>query len=289
MEWEAYQPVQHRTALDVLLAAVEARDGLPALTEYKLLRVDRPDRSRGSVAVAGDAVAAYVQAAPHRQSDGAEHWAIEIAVAPGAELFHEALEVAVAQVPGGARYVVWAWTSEAQRLLAAAGFTATRTLHRLERPLPIGAGPDWPSHITPSTFRPGIDEEAWLATNNAAFAGHEENGSIDLADLALRTAQPWFDPRGVVMAWDGDVLAGSCWTKLHGDGVGEIYIVGVHPEARGGGLGRALVLAGLADLHDRQGAEVGMLYVDGANEAAMWLYRDLGFRAVFTNCMYERG
>jgi mycothiol synthase len=128
-----------------------------------------------------------------------------------------------------------------------------------------------------------------LATNNAAFAGHEENGSIDLADLALRTAQPWFDPRGVVMAWDGDVLAGSCWTKLHGDGVGEIYIVGVHPEARGGGLGRALVLAGLADLHDRQGAEVGMLYVDGANEAAMWLYRDLGFRAVFTNCMYERG
>ena len=55
-------------------------------------------------------------------------------------------------------------------------------------------------------------------------------------------------PMGFLLAWDGERLAGFCWTKVHDDGRGEIYILAVVPGSQGRGLGRALLLAGLDDL-----------------------------------------
>ena len=96
---------------------------------------------------------------------------------------------------------------------------------------------------------------------------------------------PWFDNYGFLLHERDGRLAGFCWTKLHKPAnpfalnaavVGEIYVIAVHPDFHGLGLGRALTVAGLADLH-RAGATHAMLYVDGANSAAIGLYRDLGF------------
>jgi mycothiol synthase len=75
-----------------------------------------------------------------------------------------------------------------------------------------------------------------------------------------------------------------------GDGgapIGEVYVVGVDPGQQGGGLGRALTLAGVAYLQ-RLGLTQVMLYVDESNTAATRLYTALGFGRWHTDVMYRR-
>ena len=148
-------------------------------------------------------------------------------------------------------------------------------------PLPLApAGTDAavPSVAT-RPFRPGLDERAWLATNNRAFASHPEQGHWDLDTLLEREKEEWFDPEGFLVLEAGGRMAGSCWTKVHAHThppMGEIYVIGVDPDFHGRGWGRALTRAGLDWLAAR-GLAVGMLYVDADNGAAVSLYRSLGF------------
>jgi mycothiol synthase len=157
----------------------------------------------------------------------------------------------------------------------------------MRRPLPHPEAPRWPAGTVIRRFVPGRDEDAWLAVNNRAFAGHVEQGGWDRATLAQREAEAWFDPSGFLLAErDSGAspaspaaagrLTGFCWTKVHRGGLGEIYVIAVDPSAQGTGLGKALVLGGLASLAER-GITTGMLYVDAANEGAVGLYRRLGF------------
>lgn len=155
----------------------------------------------------------------------------------------------------------------------------TASLERRPEELPPPAG------VTIRPYRPGTDEEAFLAVNNAAFAGHPENGGWDRAEFEERTARPWFDPDGLLMAWRGEEPVGFHWTKWHShdsdetpahEPVGEVYVLGVHPSVQGSGLGRVLLRAGLAHLYDR-GCRLAMLYVDEASTGAVALYRSEGF------------
>jgi mycothiol synthase len=165
---------------------------------------------------------------------------------------------------------------------AAAGFALVRTTLQLRRPLPVeetarvGATP-----IDTRPFRPGIDEEAWLAVNNRAFAWHPDQSGQTRADLERLEREPWFRVDGFLVHEDADrgAIDGFCWTKIHADHdppLGEIYVIGVDPEAHGRGLGRSLVLAGLDWLSGQQ-LETGMLYVEADNEPARHLYATLGF------------
>lgn len=164
----------------------------------------------------------------------------------------------------------------ARALAAAKGLVVARTLLVLRSTL----GEEAPHErvldgITLRTFRPE-DTDAVVAVNGRAFAHHPEQGAMDRADFERRAAEPWFDPAGLFVAEDeqGEVV-GFHWTKVEGD-IGEVYVVGVDPTAHGHGLGTALTARGLRHLHER-GLRTVDLYVEGDNDAALTVYRRLGF------------
>ena len=68
--------------------------------------------------------------------------------------------------------------------------------------------------------------------------------------------------------------------------LGEVYVVGIRPDAQGGGLGKALTAIGLRHLA-AQGLPTAMLYVDADNEAAVGVYEGLGFTTHETDLMYR--
>jgi mycothiol synthase len=186
-------------------------------------------------------------------------------------------------------------------LLAPYGFERARVLLQLRRDLAgvdADPAPALPDDVRVLAFRPGRDEEAWLAVNAAAFAHHPEQGSWTAEDLRLREAEPWFDPAGFFLAWRGDPddggdLLGFHWTKVHPPGdagdepVGEVYVLGVAPAAQGLRLGAILTDLGLAHLRARGLAQV-LLYVDEDNTAAVRLYESRGFTRFAVDVSWRR-
>lgn len=72
-----------------------------------------------------------------------------------------------------------------------------------------------------------------------------------------------------------------------GEAIGRIGMIGVDPDYRGMGLGRAVLLAGLSYLK-RKGLPIAQLTVDSENEVARALYRSVGFREHYTSLWYEK-
>jgi mycothiol synthase len=198
-----------------------------------------------------------------------------------ADLLVEAAVSHVVRLGGG---VLRMWSPRATPVddarAEAHGLLLDRNLIQMRCPLPVpdavrARSPD----IRTRPFRLGQDEAAWLATNNRAFGSHPEQGHWDKADLTARELEPWFDPDGLLLLEEDGRLAGSCWTKIHADAnppMGEIFVIGIDPDFRGRGWGRALTDAGL-DWLAGKGVTVGMLYVDADNTAAVTLYRSMGF------------
>ena len=178
-------------------------------------------------------------------------------------------------------------------LAARYGYGPVRELWKMRLASSTAELPDvpLPDGVSLRAFVPGQDEDAWLAANRAAFAHHAEQGNMSRGDLAARMDEPWFDPAGFLLAVDAaDRILGFHWTKVHprhGDhpAIGEVYVVGVTPEAQGTGLGKALTVAGILHLQ-HQGLHAVMLYVDADNIPAVSLYRRLGFTRWDVDVMY---
>ena len=164
----------------------------------------------------------------------------------------------------------------AQALAASAGLSPERILLVLRLTFDGPPAPERvPGGITIRSYTPA-DAEQIIAVNARAFASHPEQGAMDAADFARRTSAEWFDPAGLFVAEREGRIVGFHWTKVE-DGVGEVYVVGIDPEAQGGGLGTALTARGLRHLYE-QGLTVVDLYVEGDNAPALKVYRNLGFQ-----------
>jgi mycothiol synthase len=270
-------------AISPLLDAATRVDGEQALSDHQWLDLVHGGRRgfAGLMAKETDdgAPVAYAQV-----SRGNDSWSIELVVDPdhrdrladlGRELVGAAVGIVVAEGGGHVHWWVTQATPAHAAVAEAVGLRAGRLLHQMRRPLPTGI----PYSLETRPFVVGQDEEAWLEVNNRAFAWHPEQGGWTIDTIRSREAEPWFDPEGFLLHERDGRLAGFCWTKVHADRdpvLGEIYVIAAHPDYHGGGLGKALTLAGLDHLA-RQGIGTGMLYVDAENTAAVALYEHIGF------------
>ncbi|MFB9298626.1 mycothiol synthase [Kibdelosporangium philippinense] len=178
----------------------------------------------------------------------------------------------------------------AARLAEKHGFERVRALHRMGMDFGSDefAEPKLPDGVRLRTFVPGQDEEAMVAVNARAFSWHPEQGGLTVEDVRDTEQEGWFDPAGFFLAVDADdKVLGFHWTKVHPDSTGEVYVVGVDPDAQGGGLGKALTLAGLRYLH-AQGLPRVILYVESDNAPAIAVYAKLGFGLLDVGVQYAR-
>ncbi|MFJ6405054.1 mycothiol synthase [Streptomyces hydrogenans] len=275
-----------------LLAAADRADGVHAVSEQGrlYLRHGRREGVRHFLLTVGSHLYGYAQL---EETDPVEAPAAELLIHPDQRGRGHGRALGTALLgASGKRLRVWAHGGKpsARHLAQVLGLTLFRELRQLRRPLaPLDIPePVLPEGVTIRTFVPGRDDTAWLAVNAAAFAHHPEQGSLTQRDLDDRIAEPWFDPKGFFLAEDADGrLVGFHWTKTHAEErLGEVYVVGILPEAQGGGLGKALTATGLRHLA-AEGLPTAMLYVDADNTAAVRVYEGLGFRTHEVDLMYR--
>lgn len=255
-----------------LIERMQVATGIPPLGESKFVDLTGPGLGRGLIGREG-AVVAYVHLLWHEAS---RVWEMELVADPAVPDDGVRRLVAAASREAGGQMLWWTFGATGGVEFALQYLSEARRLHKLGGRLPPVEEPpaDPPAIIQP--FRPGLDEDAWLEANNAAFAGHAENGGWTRTDIIERQSREWFNAEGFRLAWVDGRVAGFCWTKRHGPGLGEIYVVGVHPDFQGRGLGRRIVIEALWYLAG-VGCTRGMLYVDTANQTALQLYQSLGF------------
>jgi mycothiol synthase len=289
-----------RAALVALLDRSAAPDGHPALPEPQLTAVTRPGavRSDGRIVLARHqaGLEGFAVLSPARDGSTVVHLVVDPGTQDRAERIASVLiGRAVAESPPGTPIHLWALEAqEADEARAREhGFVPERDLLQMRVPLPLA--PDVVQATRPVVTRPfvpGQDDDAWVDTNNRAFADHPEQGGWTVDQLRERLASDWVELDGFLVADDPDGagLIGSCWTKIHRDRspvLGEIYVISVDPRHHGHGWGRSLTVAGLEWLAHRS-VPVGMLYTDATNEAAVALYRSLGFTVDHVDRSYRR-
>jgi len=289
-----------------LLSAAEESDGNPSISEQTLISMRAGDSGEHKLLTlalyapdedsdpsSGQDLAGFAAVVEGPDGNGV----VEIAVHPSYRNQGVADRLVGALQDRRGLQGLKAWShgnhEAAADLAARYGYVPVRELWKMRMTTAAADLPDvaLPEGVVIRAFVPGQDEDAWLAANRAAFSHHPEQGSLTRADLDARMAEDWFDPAGFLLAVNGNGrLLGYHWTKVHpGHGthppIGEIYVVGVTPEAQGSGLGKALTVAGIRYLQDL-GLHAVMLYVDADNVPAVSLYRRLGFTRWDMDVMY---
>ncbi len=191
---------------------------------------------------------------------------------------HEIIDTSDEHIPR----VAVQWSNHAQRefgrFLETRGYAVTRSFWRMSTMLgdEEPAAPEWPAGIEVRTMRPGVDDLAVHTTVTTAFRDHWGSSPLPFEEWRVaRMGLRFFDPELWLLAWSGDQIVGAA---LNTDEDGEAWVstLGVLREARGKGLGRALLIESFRTFH-RRGQRHVMLGVDAENlTGATRLYEGAG-------------
>jgi len=174
-----------------------------------------------------------------------------------------------------------------RQALVHAGFRDVGTLAYLRRPVPkageFAKVQDWPEGVKVRNWKPGDDailgaalEESYEATLDCPeLCGLRETSDV----IASHRGTGTFDPKlwWIVMLEDRPAGA-MLFNPSPEQGSIELVYLGLSPALRGRGVGRRLVMHGLAHLCGRREAWINCA-VDRRNTPAMKLYDAVGFRA----------
>ena len=173
----------------------------------------------------------------------------------------------------------------AEQLFLGRGYVATRRYLELELELTAAPTTAVPSGVRIEPFR-AEDARVFHATIDAAFA---ENW-----DFVSTPFEQWYELRVVngdmsfsFVAWDGERVAGAIRCDPERRGLGWIAALGVLPEWRGRGVGRALLVRAFRAFWDAGRPRIG-LGVAGDNVRALGLYESLGMRAEAEDVVYRK-
>lgn len=179
----------------------------------------------------------------------------------------------------------WEPNPTGEAFARALGFEHDRFFWTMQRPRSVAAPVPWPEGIEARDFDGGDRAlQDWCDCSNAAFA--QSPMSVDTTLEQCRILASARSPNAIMLAYRDGRCVGFCRTAVHPDH-GDVDVLGVVPEARRMGLGRALLRWGVGWLVERRAPNV-RLTVDGENERALALYRGEGFEVVRARRIWRR-
>jgi mycothiol synthase len=141
-------------------------------------------------------------------------------------------------------------------------------------------------------IQPGEEDEL-TQLQNRAYAGSWGYNPNTVEEIAFHISSSTCSRQDIILTYDGYRAVGYCWTAIICEkGIpsakkGRIHMVGVDPNYRGKGIGRELMMAGLARLRNR-GLDVAELTVDSQNKVACALYESIGFKVWSASFWHEK-
>lgn len=205
----------------------------------------------------------------------------------------------LAELPTERPVVLGSWCPDARvgkiALLEQEGYRPARYFFNMGRPTLDGIVlPPMPDGVEQRPVSDDQLRQLWDA-DVEAFADHWGGFDGSEARFEAWRSDPKFDRSLLVVAWDGDEIAGGVINEINaaenaalGRRQGWLASVFVRRQWRRRGLARALVLRSLAVLRDRGMTSAGLgVDADNANEA-LRLYVECGFEVTLKSAAYRK-
>ena len=178
-------------------------------------------------------------------------------------------------------------TNEAARThLLDAGYWPAYSYFRMR--MDLANVPQPPADVPVREFSRGADDAPVHALVEEAMAGVAGNEPRSLESWqAAKVDKEGWDPSLWLLHEEADGLAGVVLCERWEDEVGYVDYLAVAARSRGRGLGRALLLHGLAALR-AAGLGIAELSVQGENASATRLYESAGMRPIWTIERWEK-